>query len=152
MLRKDGPGAAYSLGIIVRGPVLLSLALRVYREGCTYRTRSLRGGPRYDIGSLIGQIPEKNALLRPPSSLSLPLSLSLSLSLSSFSAHVLSDENRPTTLVGSYLGILYRSNNNHSRPFRIESFAITIKRSVDDSCSFFPDQRSEIIIAIISIK
>ena len=94
MLRKDGPGAAYSLGIIVRGPVLLSLALRVYREGCTYRTRSLRGGPRYDIGSLIGQIPEKNALLRPPSSLSLslslPLSLSLSLSLSHHSAHTFS--------------------------------------------------------------
>lgn len=124
--------------------MLLSLALRVYREGCTYRTRSLRGGPRYDIGSLIGQIPEKNALLRPPSS----LFLTLSLSFSSFNAHVLSDENRPTTLVGSYLDILYRSNNNnHSRPFRIESFAITIKRSIDDSCPlFFFDQRSKIII------
>lgn len=62
------------------------------------------------------------------------LTLSLSLFLSSFSAHVLSDENRPTTLVGSYLGILYRSNNNYSRPFRTESFAITIKRSINDSC------------------
>lgn len=29
-------------------------------------TRSLRGGPRDDIGSLIGQIPEKNALQRRP--------------------------------------------------------------------------------------
>lgn len=58
-------GAAYSLGIIVRTSA--PRGFEVYREGCTYRTRSLRGGPRDDIGSLIGQIPEKNALLRPHS-------------------------------------------------------------------------------------
>lgn len=66
-LWKDGPGAAYSLGIIVRASVHhagLLLSESIARAART-RTRSLRGGPRDDIGSLIGQISEKNALLRP---------------------------------------------------------------------------------------
>lgn len=50
------------------------------REGS--RTRILRGGPGDDIGSLIDQIPEKNALLRLLSPLPHSISPSLSLSLS----------------------------------------------------------------------
>lgn len=65
-------GAGYRLGIIV----LDSPAVGLSREGCAYGTRILRGGPGDDIGSLIGQIPEKNALLR---LLSLPHSISPSL-------------------------------------------------------------------------
>lgn len=54
------------------------------REGS--RTRILRGGPGDDIGSLIGQIPEKNALLRllSPSSLYLAFALPFSLARSIF--------------------------------------------------------------------
>lgn len=54
------------------------------REGS--RTRILRGGPGDDIGSLIGQIPEKNALLRllSPSSLYLAFALPFSLAGSIF--------------------------------------------------------------------
>lgn len=66
-------GAGYRLGIIV-----LDSAVGLSREGCASRTRILRGGPGDDIGSLIGQIPEKNALLR----LSLPYTISPSLFLS----------------------------------------------------------------------
>lgn len=61
-------GAGYRIGIIVLDRAVgLSLA----RDAS--RTRVLRGGPGDDIGSLIGQIPEKNALLR---LLSLPHSIS----------------------------------------------------------------------------